>query len=88
MVTKQKKAELVEKFGENLKDTGKSQVQIAILSARIADLTRHLIKHPKDYHTRRGMIALVSKRRRLLNYLVATDINAYRSVIAELQLRK
>lgn len=88
MITKQRKAILVEKFGESPKNTGKPEVQIAILSERIADLTRHLIKHPKDYHTRRGMIQLVSKRRGLLDYLMSRDINAYRTILKELNLRK
>jgi len=88
MVTKQRKAALVEKYGDTPKDTGKPEVQIAILSERIADLTRHLIKHPKDFHTRRGMTKLVSKRRRILDYLMSRDINAYRNIIKELSLRK
>ncbi len=88
MITKQRKATLVEKFGDTPKDSGKSEVQIAILSERIADLTKHLEKHPKDFHTRRGMIMLVSKRRKLLNYLMSRNINAYRQILKDLSLRK
>jgi SSU ribosomal protein S15P len=88
MITKQRKAALVEKYGDSPNDTGKPEVQIAILSERIADLTRHLTKHPKDFHTRRGMTKLVSKRRRILDYLMSRDINAYRNILKELSLRK
>ncbi len=88
MITKEIKAEIVEKYGDNNKDTGKSEVQIAIFTNRIQDLTHHLESHKKDNATRRGLILLVSKRRRLLNYLQRTDINRYRQVIAALKLRK
>lgn len=88
MVTNQRKAALVEKFGNSAKDSGKPEVQIAILSERIADLTRHLERHPKDFHTRRGMIMLVAKRRKLLDYLMAKNIGAYRTILKELSLRK
>ncbi|HOV92023.1 MAG TPA: 30S ribosomal protein S15 [Candidatus Kapabacteria bacterium] len=88
MITKQRKASLVGKFGDNPSDTGKPEVQIAILTDRIADLTKHLETHPKDFHTRRGMIALVNRRRKLLNYLMSRDMNAYRTIIKELNLRK
>ena len=88
MISKQRKAALVGKFGDTPNDSGKPEVQIAILTDRIADLTKHLETHPKDYHTRRGMIALVNRRRKLLNYLMSRDINAYRTIIKELNLRK
>jgi len=88
MISKQRKATLVGKFGDTPNDSGKPEVQIAILTDRIADLTKHLETHPKDYHTRRGMIALVNRRRKLLNYLMSRDINAYRTIIKELNLRK
>ncbi len=88
MISKQRKSSLVEKFGKTPQDTGKPEVQIAILTDRIADLTKHLEKHPKDFHTRRGMIMLVAKRRKLLDYLVSRDINAYRQIIKDLSLRK
>ncbi len=88
MITKEQKADFVTKFGDNPNDTGKPEVQIAILSARIADLTKHLEMHKKDNHTRRGLIKLVSKRRKLLNYLMNNDINRYRQIISALSLRK
>jgi small subunit ribosomal protein S15 len=88
MITKEQKADFVAKFGDNPNDTGKPEVQIAILSARIADLTKHLEMHKKDNHTRRGLIKLVSKRRKLLNYLMNNDINRYRQIISALSLRK
>jgi small subunit ribosomal protein S15 len=88
MVTNQRKAELVERFGKNTIDSGKPEVQISILTERIADLTRHLERHPKDFHTRRGMIMLVAKRRKLLDYLMARNIDAYRTILKELSLRK
>jgi ribosomal protein S15 len=80
--------EIIKKYGKNEKDSGTAEVQIAILTDRIADLTKHLEKHPKDFHTRRGMIMLVAKRRKLLDYLVSRDINAYRQIIKDLSLRK
>lgn len=88
MVTIQRKAALVERFGKDANDSGKPEVQIAILTERIADLTRHLERHPKDFHTRRGMIMLVAKRRKLLDYLMARNIDAYRTILKELSLRK
>lgn len=88
MITKETKADLVAKYGDNDKDTGKSEVQIAIFTNRIQELTHHLESHKKDHATRRGLIQLVSKRRRLLTYLQKTDINRYRQVIAALKLRK
>ena len=88
MIYKEQKKEIVEKFGDNENDTGKPEVQVAILTARINDLTGHLGSHKKDHHSRRGLIQMVSKRRRLLNYLAKKDINRYREVIAALSLRK
>lgn len=88
MITKDQKAEIVEKFGENNNDSGKSEVQIAVLTARINDLTQHLVSNKKDHHSRRGLIQMVSKRRRLLNYLAKSDIGRYRQVLADLSLRK
>lgn len=88
MITKEQKADFVAKYGANTNDTGKPEVQIAILSARIADLTKHLEMHKKDNHTRRGLIKLVAKRRKLLNYLMNTDITRYRQIISALSLRK
>ena len=67
MITKERKEQLIEQFGENGQDTGKPEVQIAIFSNRISELTEHLKRHPKDHSTRRGLLKLVGKRRRLLN---------------------
>ncbi len=88
MLTKEKKFELIQQFGKSEKDTGTPEVQIAIFSKRISELTEHLKVHPKDHSTRRSLIKLVGKRRRLLNYLTAKDINRYRKVIEDLGIRK
>ncbi|MBO6577341.1 MAG: 30S ribosomal protein S15 [Rhodothermales bacterium] len=88
MITKERKGQLISRFGTDEKDTGKPEVQIAIFSSRINELTDHLKRHPKDHSTRRGLLKLVGKRRRLLNYLMANDIERYRSIIAELGIRK
>lgn len=88
MISKDQKQELVDKFGKNGQDTGTPEVQIAIFSQRISELTEHLKKHPKDHSTRRGLLQLVGKRRRLLNYLMDRDIERYRTVIQELGIRK
>ena len=83
-----KKAEIIEKFRTRESDTGSAQVQIALLSARISQLTGHFETHKKDHHSRRGLLKLVGQRRRLLEYLKAKDVGAYRKVIGELNLRK
>lgn len=88
MITKDQKLELIEQFGRSKSDTGTAEVQIAIFSTRIKELTEHLKIHTKDHSTRRGLLKLVGKRRRLLNYLMETDIERYRAVIAELNIRK
>ena len=88
MITKDQKAEFVEKFGKNDQDTGTAEVQIAIFTARINELTEHLKTHPKDHATRRGLLKLVGKRRRLLNYLMNTEIERYRTITKELGIRK
>jgi small subunit ribosomal protein S15 len=88
MITKEEKQQLVNQFGNNPDDTGTPEVQIAIFSKRIGRLTDHLKEHPKDFSTRHGLLKLVGKRRRLLNYLQNDDIERYRSVISELGLRK
>ena len=88
MIAKEKKRELIKKFGKNENDTGVSEVQIAIFSARITELTEHLKTHPKDHATRRGLLKLVGKRRRLLNYLMHTEIERYRTITKELGIRK
>ncbi len=87
-VTKERKAELVKKFGSSEADTGKPEVQIALLTERINHLTDHLKMHPKDNHTRYGLLKLVGKRKRLLNYLTKTDVLRYRQIIADLDIRK
>jgi small subunit ribosomal protein S15 len=88
MITKEQKATIIEQFGKGGTDTGTPEVQIAIFSARISELTEHLKIHPKDHSTRRGLLKLVGKRRRLLNYLMSSDIGRYRSIISELGIRK
>ena len=87
-MTKEEKLELIKKFGKNEKDSGKPEVQIALLTKRINDLTGHFNVHKKDHHSRRGLMMMVGKRRRLLDYLAAKDIERYRSVIKELNIRK
>ena len=88
MITTAQKQELVATHGGTDKDTGKPEVQIAIFTARINDLTGHLKSHTKDHASRRGLLKMVGKRRRLLNYLMATDIERYRAVVKELGIRK
>jgi small subunit ribosomal protein S15 len=88
MVTQEMKRELAEKFGENPNDTGKSEVQIAILTARINDLKDHFQEHKRDHASRRGLMKMVGKRRKLLNYLMKKDIERYRAIIKELNIRK
>jgi small subunit ribosomal protein S15 len=87
-VSTQARAEIVKKFQRTANDTGSSEVQIALLTARINDLTEHFKVHVKDHHSRRGLLKLVSQRRRLLNYLKRTDEAKYASLIKELGLRK
>ncbi len=87
-VTQERKRELVERFGSESQDTGKTEVQIAILTERINALTQHLRVHRKDHHSRRGLLMLVGRRRRFLNYLQRTDLERYRTLVRELGLRK
>jgi small subunit ribosomal protein S15 len=87
-VTQERKQELVSKFGEGPRDTGKAEVQIALMTERINDLTEHLRTHRKDHHSRRGLLMLVGRRRRLLNYLQRSDLERYRALVRELGLRK
>lgn len=82
------KQEIVAKFGRTPSDTGSPEVQIALLTARILHLTEHLKMHKKDHHSRRGLLKLVGQRRGLLNYLKANDIEKYRNLLVELNLRK
>ena len=88
MVTTERKKELALQFGGSEANTGKTEVQIAIHTERIMQLTEHAKANPKDNNFRRGLLMLVGKRRRLLNYLIATDVDRYRSVIKELGLRR
>ena len=88
MISSEKKQELVQQYGKNEGDTGAPEVQIAILSTRISELSDHLKTHPKDFSTQRGLIGLVGKRRRLLNYLMDRDIERYRTVIKQLGIRR
>jgi len=85
---KEEKLEIIEKFGSNQKDSGRSEVQIALITKRINDLTGHFNVHKKDHHSRRGLMMMVGKRRRLLDYLMDKDIERYRSIIKELNIRK
>jgi small subunit ribosomal protein S15 len=87
-MTKEEKLEIVKKYGKDANDSGKSEVQIALLTKRINDLTSHFDVHKKDHHSRRGLMMMVGKRRRLLNYLMKIDIERYRSIIKELNIRK
>jgi small subunit ribosomal protein S15 len=87
-LTKERKQELVERFGDGSADTGRTEVQIALMSERINDLTTHLRSNRKDHHSRRGLLMLVGRRRRLLNYLQRADLERYRSLIRELGLRR
>jgi small subunit ribosomal protein S15 len=87
-LTKEKKAELIGKFGQADGDTGSTEVQVALLTERINELTEHLRGHRKDHHSRRGLLMLVGQRRRLLRYLERTDLERYRSLVSELGLRR
>ena len=87
MIAKEQKAELVKKYGKSDTDTGSAEVQVAILSARIKELTEHMKSHKKDFHTRRGLLMLVGKRRRLLSYIKKNDIENYRNLIKSLGIR-
>lgn len=82
------KAELIKEFGKNEKDTGSTEVQIAILTEEIKHLTEHLKVHKKDFHSRLGLLKKVGHRKRLLNYLASKDIEGYRTLIAKLEIRK
>lgn len=87
-MTKETKQEIIKKFGRDEKDTGSSEVQIALLTERINELTEHLKVHKKDNHSRRGLLQMVGKRRNLLNYLSKNDLPKYREVVEKLNLRK
>ena len=87
-LTTDRKNEIIARWGADEKDTGNTRVQIALLTARINELTDHLRTHRKDHHSRRGLLMLVGKRRRLLNYLQKHELDAYRKLIKELGLRR
>ena len=88
MITKEKKAEIIAAYGRKEGDTGSPEVQIAILTERIRELTEHLKVNKKDHHSRRGLLMMVGKRRGLLDYLMRTDLEGYRALIAKLGIRK
>ncbi len=88
MITKEKKTSIINEYARTPGDTGSPEVQVAVLSARIAELTEHLKDNPKDHHSRRGLLKMVGKRRALLSYLKKIDIERYRSLIERLGLRK
>ncbi len=87
-LTVEDKREIVQKFGKSENDTGSAEVQVALLTRRINELTEHLRGHKKDHHSRRGLLMLVGQRRRLLKYLQAKDLDRYRGLIQELGLRR
>ena len=87
-MTKERKQEIINTYKREENDTGSPEVQIALLTERISELTEHLKVHPKDNHSRRGLLKMVSKRRNLLNYLAKKDIQRYRDIAQKLSLRK
>ncbi|MCI8310171.1 MAG: 30S ribosomal protein S15 [Clostridia bacterium] len=87
-MTKERKTQIINEFKREEKDTGSPEVQVALLTERIKELTEHLKVHPKDNHSRRGMLKMVGKRRNLLNYLSKKDINRHRELVQKLGLRK
>lgn len=88
MISKEKKQAIIAEYGRKEGDTGSPEVQIAVLTERIQELTEHLKEHPKDHHSRRGLLKMVGHRRNLLNYLAKKDINRYRAIVEKLGLRK
>ncbi len=88
MITKEKKAEIIAQYGRKEGDTGSPEVQIAILTERIRELTAHLQTNKKDHHSRRGLLKMVGQRRGMLDYLKNTDIESYRALIEKLGIRK
>lgn len=87
-LTKEQKVEIISKHGESEYDSGKTEVQIALLTQNINELTPHFNEHKKDHHSRRGLLKMVGKRRRLLDYLASQDIERYRKLIKELGIRR
>lgn len=88
MITTAQKAEIIKEYGRSEGDTGSPEVQVALLTARINDLTEHFKANPHDHHSRRGLLKMVGQRRNLLNYLKEKDLERYRTLIARLGLRK
>lgn len=88
MIAKDKKTAIINEYAKGANDTGSAEVQIAVLTARINELTEHMKKNPKDFHSNRGLLKMVGKRRNLLGYLKDKDIERYRSLIERLGLRK
>ncbi|RKI40515.1 30S ribosomal protein S15 [bacterium D16-51] len=88
MISKEKKAEIIKTYGRTPEDTGSPEVQIALLTARIVELTEHLKVNKKDHHSRRGLLKMVGQRRNLLEYLKKKDLEGYRALIEKLGLRK
>lgn len=87
-MTREEKTAIMQKYARHEGDTGSPEVQIAVLSKRISDLTEHLKEHKNDHHSRRGLFKMIGQRRNLLNYLTKIDIERYRAIIAELGIRK
>ena len=88
MIAHEKKQGIIKEYARTEGDTGSPEVQVAVLTARIAELTEHLKANPKDHHSRRGLLKMVGKRRGLLDYLMKTDLEGYRELIERLGLRK
>ena len=88
MISKEKKTAIMNEYARTPGDTGSPEVQIAVLSARIAELTEHLKSNPKDHHSRRGMLKMIGQRRGLLDYLKKTDLEGYRALIEKLGIRR
>ena len=88
MITKEKKEQIIAEYGRTPGDTGSPEVQVALLTARITELTDHLKENPKDHHSRRGLLMMVGQRRSMLAYLRDKDIERYRALIAKLGIRK
>ena len=87
-LTQEQKSELIAKYGVNQQDTGSTKVQVALLTQRITELTEHMKTHPHDHHSRRGLLKMVGRRRRLLTYMQRHDLEGYRALIKELGLRR
>ena len=88
MISKEKKEQIIAEYGRTAGDTGSPEVQVALLTARINELTEHFKANPKDHHSRRGLLKMVGQRRGLLAYLKKTDLEGYRTLIAKLGIRK